>query len=266
MPLTEYVKPAAKLAFAAGDLFTGRWPGPRILIYHQVNAAPKREMEVSIEAFAAQLEWLNTNAEVASLADALARRSEVDAHRLVVLTFDDGYADFYFNGYPLLAERGWPFTLYLSSHPIETRRPLAEGIGADPLTWDQVNEMRGSGLVTLGGHTHTHADLRHATLDEVSAELERNDEMLASRTGETPLHFAYPWGYWSAVADPVVRARYRSATLGSGEPVTANSDPFLLNRIPVQRSDGVALFRRRMWGGLRLEDKLRRRIRGYQGP
>jgi hypothetical protein len=34
----------------------------------------------------------------------------------------------------------------------------------------------------------------------------------------------------------------------------------------VQLSDGTEFFKRRMVGGLRLEDRVRRLVRGYRGP
>ena len=79
-----------------------------------------------------------------------------------MLTFDDGFEDVYHNAFPLMKERGLPFTLYLTTNPIETGEPLDPRYPeAKPLTWDQINEMAGTGLVTIGAHTHTHPDLQN---------------------------------------------------------------------------------------------------------
>ena len=183
-----------------------------------------------------------------------------------MLTFDDGYDDFYRNGYPELVKRDLPFVLYLTTRPVETREPLFPGGGAEPLTWDQVAEMAESGLMTLGAHTHTHLDFRTATTEQIEDELGRSDDLIRSRAGVTPRHFAYPWGYWSEPGDAAVRRRYTTATLGTGAPVTAATDPVLLNRVAVQLGDGVFFFTRKMRSGLRLEDKVRRRLARYSGP
>ncbi len=40
----------------------------------------------------------------------------------------------------------------------------------------------------------------------------------------------------------------------------------IVPRVPVQLSDGVVWFKRKMRSGLQLEDRLRRRYKGYKGP
>ena len=259
-------KQAVKLAAAAGDKVVGPLRGPRILIYHQVGAGTGLEMEVTTDDFRRQLDWLGENGEVVDLETAVSSRSLPRSSRMFVLTFDDGYADMYHHAFPLLRERGLAFTLYLTSGPIETRKPLREDGRAEPLTWDQVGEMAEQGRVTIGAHTHTHPDLRSIDEAEVAEEVTVSNRLIEDRLGVEPRHFTYPWGYWSPQADRVVRSAYETATLGSGKAVTGATDPLLLNRVPVQLSDGITFFRHRMVGGLRLEDRVRRLVRGYRGP
>ena len=154
----EMARIAAKSVFAAADLFFGSWPGPRILIYHQIGAGSGRQMDLAPDIFRGHVDWLQSQGRIVGLGDALSGADDLDADRTFVLTFDDGYADFYENAFPYLRDRGIPFTLYLTSGHIETGEPLH----ADdrPLTWDMVVEMVETGLVTLGAHTHTHPDLR----------------------------------------------------------------------------------------------------------
>ena len=248
------------------DLVLRSPQGPRILIYHQVGVGLGREMEVTQEAFRRQLAWLIAEREIVGLEEAIARWSELDAERLVVLTFDDGYRDTFETAFPMLAEHGLPFTLYLATESVETGQSLGPEAMAEPLTWDQIEEMRESRLLTIGAHTHRHTDLRHSSSQEVEEELATSDRLLKERLGIEVVHFAYPWGYWSAQADPIVRRRYGSAVLG-GSPLSSRPpDPHLIRRFPVQLSDGFAFFRRRLEGGLRLEEQVRRLIRGYSGP
>lgn len=264
--LKTAARTAAKVVFAATDPVFGDFPGPRILIYHQIDAGLGRQMEVTRAAFLAQLDWMEEHGDVVDLDTAVAARGAADAHHKIVLTFDDGYDDFHRHGYPELVRRNLPFVLYLTTGPVETREPLFPGGGATPLTWEQLGEMVQSGLMTLGAHTHTHLDFRTATVAQIEDELGRSDELIRLRTGITPRHFAYPWGYWSEAGDAPVRARYATATLGTGAPITAGTDPFSLNRVAVQLGDGVFFFTRKMKTGMRLEDVVRRRLVGYDGP
>ena len=256
---------AAKAAMSLADIGSARMPGPRILIYHQIGVDLGREMEVPTDVFVRQLDWMESEGMIAPLPAAVTLRSDPEANRLFVLTFDDGYRDLYTTAFPILAERGLPFTLYLTTHPVETGDPLTDSDLAAPLTWDMVNEMLESGLMTLGAHTHRHVDLRGHGPTRIAAELNRSNQLIEKRTGVHPRHFAYPWGYWSEDAEPLVRVRYDTATLGAGPPITEDTDLHRLHRIPVQRSDGMTFFRRKLDTGLQLEEKVRRRVRGYAG-
>ena len=258
------IRAVAKGAFSTVDRLTGPFPGPRILIYHQVGAAHGQELDVDPETFGRQLDWLQGHGRVVGLDDALTARSGPGADFSYVLTFDDGYQDMFRSAFPLMASRGVPFTLYLTTGPLEDGKPLAPG--REPLTWGDVSRMCESGLVTLGAHTHRHVDLRHASITQVEDELDTSNRLIEQRIGLRPLHFAYPWGYWSATADTSVRARYRSAVLGGGGPILADTDLFLVPRIPIQLSDGFVFFKSKMRRGLRTEEAVRRLLSGYRGP
>jgi peptidoglycan/xylan/chitin deacetylase (PgdA/CDA1 family) len=256
---------ASKGIFASGDRLLGAYPGPRILIYHQIGAGLGRQMEVTKESFDSHIAWLLEHKTVVDLDTAIARRGEVGADRLVVLTFDDGYDDFYRLGFPVLKAHDLPFVLYLTTEPIETGKPLGPP-PALPLTWDQVGNMASSGLMTTGAHTHRHPDLRFLSAEEAEEELSISDDLIQRRVGQAPRHFAYPYGYWSPSADGAVRAKYASATLGGGAPVTAAADPLALHRLPIQLSDGVFFFRQKLQTGLRMEESVRRLVSRYRGP
>lgn len=258
--LEPLARRAVKLASIVEDALRPPLPGPRILAYHQVGSGGGLEMDLEVAAFESQLDWMTGRGRVVGLDHALSEPSVGE----YVLTFDDGYADVHANAFPLLRERRLPFTLYLTTEPVETGTPLREVGGARPLTWDQVGDMVETGLVTVGAHTHRHPDLRRVTADEVEEELEVSNRLIEERTGIQPRHFAYPWGLWSATADPIVRRTYRTAALG--QMIGWRGDGHLLPRFPVQHSDGAWFFRRRMRGGFRLEERIRNRRHGYAGP
>ena len=256
----------AKGIFAAADVATGSMSGPRILIYHQIGAGLGRQMEVSEDTFVCQIDWMQRNGDIVSLESAIDGRGTEQVEQSFVVTFDDGYRDVYERAWPILRNRGLPFTLYLTTNPVESRVPLTPGGAAEPLEWPQIVEMLESGLMTLGAHTHTHRDLSKLDATAIRAEVERSNELIARRAGVVARHFTYPWGYWSQEADGVIREFYHTATLGSGPEITSATDPFLVNRVPVQLGDGMMFFKAKMTRGMRLEDVARRRLTGYTGP
>ena len=116
-----------------------------------------------------------------------------------------------------------------------------------PLIWDQMGEMVRSGLVTVGGHTHTHADLSQTSVDLARRELDDCDRLVEARLGVRPRHFAYPWGFWTPATHSLVASRYETVALGgpAKNPYVA-LDPSRLWRYPVLRTDGFWLFRARL--------------------
>lgn len=264
--LGRAIRATAKSLFSTIDWVTEPIPGPRILIYHQIGAGHGKQMDLPLELFRKQLDWLGQNGRIVSLAEALSRRSEPQSMSLYVLTFDDGYEDMFVRGFPLLAERVLPFVLYLATDPVESGRQLAPDRRATPVTWDQVNKMRETGLVTLGAHTHRHIDLRRASANQIEDELLTSNRLIEARTGSVPHHFAYPWGYWSSRADGLVRQVYESAVLGGRKDIGPDTDPYLLHRLPIQQSDGLLFFRAKIRRGQRTEELVRRLLSGYRGP
>jgi peptidoglycan/xylan/chitin deacetylase (PgdA/CDA1 family) len=262
--MREGIRQASKGVFAAADLVLGAWPGPRILIYHQIGAGSDRQMDLSPETFRGHVSWLLDHGRIVGFGDALSGADDPESSSYYVLTFDDGYADFYENGFPLLRDQVIPFTLYLTTGHIENRELMHPG--DRPLTWDQVGDMLASGLVTLGAHTHTHPDMRGLPRDQIEHEIGESNRLIELRTGEAPRHFAYPKGFWDEDAEKVVSATYLTAVLGAGAPISKDTNPFRIGRVPVQRSDGQFFFKRKMARGMRLEERVRSLVKGYQNP
>ena len=262
--MSGLVRRLLKAGAAISDPLWSPVRGPRILIYHQVGAGSGRQMDLDVDVFEAQLGWLSRHADVVAYETALA--NPADDGLQVVLTFDDGYADVYEHAFPLLRDFGMPFTLFLTTEPIETGVPLYADGRSTPLGWWQIEEMMTTGLVTIGAHTHRHPDLRSLPPAEIDADLAASDQLVEQRLGVAPRHFAYPWGYWSEVADPVVRSRYDTAVLGRPGAFDAATDRYLIPRVPVQAADGIFFFGPRVRGGLMLEDRVRARLSGYRGP
>ena len=127
----------ATVAQGSGALHILRRMGhPRVHIYgyHRVVADVEtegthsmRQLCVSTASFAAHLDHLARNYEVWSIEDAVALLNgerESPRRDVAVVTFDDGYRDVLEHAAPLLAERGMPATVFVTSGVIDTGRPL----------------------------------------------------------------------------------------------------------------------------------------------
>jgi peptidoglycan/xylan/chitin deacetylase (PgdA/CDA1 family) len=256
---------AVKSASAAVDTVRRPRPGVVVLIYHRVGGASGLEFDLPVDVFEAQAEALAASGRVVPLGDALSRltlpedRSDASsAGDPVVVTFDDGTADFVDDALPILEHHRLPVTLYAATSFIDEGRPFP-GDGR-PLSWHGLADACASGLVEVGSHTHGHVLLDRLPAADVAAELDRSIDLIAEHLGRPALDFAYPKAVpGSPTAEREVRRRFRSAALAGTRPNPFGAtDPHRLARSPIQRSDGVRWFERKVGGGMAMEDGLRR--------
>ena len=158
--------------------------GVVVLTYHRVGGGSPDERDVSIADFTAQVEALR-DVDVVPLDTALDRLERDASPNGTVITIDDGFRDVYDNAWPLLRRHRLPFTLYLTTAYVGGTMDWPGSTARAPgpaLTWDMVREMVGSGLCTLGNHTHTHVPATALTTDE----LDECTHVVRERVGVEP--------------------------------------------------------------------------------
>ena len=176
MAVTGLARKASKAAVLPLGVGTRRRAGDSvILLYHRVGASD-REIDIPVETFTRQLRMLVDEGSVITLADAAGGRSGG-----VVLTFDDGFADFHRTVVPLLVRFGLPATLYLATGLVQGESHAPPN--GEALTWSQLQEAVATGLVNVGSHTHSHADLSHAPADVIEDEMRRSKDLIEQRLG-----------------------------------------------------------------------------------
>jgi peptidoglycan/xylan/chitin deacetylase (PgdA/CDA1 family) len=159
--------------------------------------------------------------------------------RPVVLTFDDGFADFHDAAFPILRRYGFPATLYVATgfvngtsrwlrHEGEANRPM--------LTWEQLREISANGI-ECGGHSHTHPQLDTLSLADASREIVQSTRLLEDHLEQKVFSFAYPFGYHTAdICRQVREAGCTSACAVKHSMSSVTTDPFSLARLMI-RSD-----------------------------
>jgi peptidoglycan/xylan/chitin deacetylase (PgdA/CDA1 family) len=234
--------------------------GVVVLLYHRVGGGSQLAVDLPRALFEEQIAALAATGRVATLdaaLDALAGPPPAAGDPIVV-TFDDGTADFSDHALPVLERHGVPATLFVATDFVERRRTFpADGT---PISWAAVADAHATGLVTVGSHTHTHALLDRLDARAVEEELDRSRDVIAHRLGVEARHFAYPKALaGSRVADAAVRARFVSASLAGTRPnAYGRTDVHRLARSPIQTADGMRWFRQKASGGMALEDAVRR--------
>ena len=253
---------ALKWAAASADAVLPT-SGLVVLAYHRVGIGGTSQMDLPLDRFQAQMAELVDSHRVLSLDAALAEYSAgapAEPEPCVVLTFDDGTADFADDVLAVLDEFDLPATVYVATEPVINGERWPDG--AAPLSEAALAEVAGHPLVTVGCHTHAHLLLDREPASVVEADLDRSIELLAELTGSTPGHFAYPKALApSAENDVLIRDRFASAAVAGTRPNRpGRTDPYRLARSPIQRSDTPRDVAHKFAGGMRLEDDVRRLV------
>jgi len=170
----------------------------------------------------------------------------------VVITFDDGYRDFYTQAFPALNRYGFTATVFLPTSFIG-KAPI-QFKGKDCLTWNEVRELRKHGI-TFGSHTVTHPQLSTLEPGAVKDEVVSSKRTIEDNLGEAVDCFAYPFAFPEANAafkadlrDTLRQAGYHNGVCTTiGRPDSAE-DVFFLKRLPINSCDDPMLFEAKLSG------------------
>lgn len=133
-----------------------------------------------------------TNSELADCLDGKASLPQ----KPILLTFDDGYRDFYTDAYPILKKYHVKATQYVISGFLNF---------PNHLLISQLQEIANDNLVEIGAHTVHHIALKGQPLKTVSSEVFQSRETLEQIIHKPVISFAYPFGSFDDQAIQVVK-------------------------------------------------------------
>ena len=238
-----FIVAAFALLVCAGIFLRGAYTVP-VLMYHSINRGGEHSrLVVAPESFQRQMRFLREqHYRVLALEDyvRLMKQGEKPARKSVVITFDDGYADNYFNAYPVLKRCGFPATIFAVPQWVGTK---------DMADWRQLEEMI-SGGITIGSHGLSHCELTNIAPEEAEREIVRSKRELEERLGVPVNYFCYPCGFLNpALKQMVIKAGYRGACATRPGKHGVRNDIFAIRRIRISRSaDNLFIFRAQVSG------------------
>jgi peptidoglycan/xylan/chitin deacetylase (PgdA/CDA1 family) len=221
-----------------------------ILMYHSIAYDATRRFKqftVPPTLFAEQMAYLSQHGYTSLTVTQFisARLRDALPTRPVLLTFDDGFADFASDALPILQRYGFTATLYVATgyvgatsrwllHEGEARRPM--------LTWSQLLDVSRCGI-ECGAHSHTHHQLDVVSPVVANEEIMSSKCLLEQHLGVAVSSFAYPFGYYtSAVKALVCAAGFTSACAVKHAMSSVTANPFSLARLMVKANGGIDAF------------------------
>jgi len=217
-----------------------------ILMYHSVGYNDVF-FTVKPEEFKKQMDYLAAHhyhvVSLTSLAECLLRKEEISP-KTVVLTFDDGYEDNYFNVFPLLKEYNFPATIFLATGFVGKEKYSSSKIPLQILNWRQIGEMHDSGLIDFEPHTVSHIKLHTISPEEARKEISESQNIIEQNLNKKCRFFAYPSGkYNQEIKDVLRRNDFMAAAAEREGLVSQNEDLFALKRNSIDSSVGFIRFR-----------------------
>jgi len=273
--------------------------GIPVLMYHHINRVGSF-ITVTPENFERQMRFLKEGGyqtlntkdyiEIMNLQRTVPKKA-------VMITFDDGWLDNWVFAFPMLKRYGLKAVLFVvTSHIAEKGKRQRADMGPCPelpgheeckkkiesglkeevmMSWEELKEMEGSGIIDVQSHTHTHRKLnrlyqdRKIIMDVLIEELKTSKQIIEERLGKECSAVCWPYGtydeeYIKAAKD----AGYKIAFTTEKGINLSLTDPYRIKRLVIGNISPLQLryklfFYSKRWLGrpyLRLE-ALRRRYR-----
>ncbi|MFL2845158.1 MAG: polysaccharide deacetylase family protein [Candidatus Puniceispirillaceae bacterium] len=192
-----------------------------VLMYHRFGEDKYPSTNIRLDQFDAHLDKLaNGDYTVLSLAKIV--RYLQDGRELpdrtVAITIDDAYLSVFTEAWPRLKEKGFPFTIFVATDPIDNKLP-------NYMSWDQLRHLQANGI-EIGSQTKTHPHMHQISPAEIDSELSSSNQRFLNELGLRPTLFAYPYGEYNLAVIERVKGAGFTAAFGQNSGIAHGFDGF----------------------------------------
>ena len=203
-----------------------------ILIYHYVEYVRdekdtiRKSLNIPPYIFIRQIQTLKnagyTFVTASELIDILDGKIKLP-QKPIIISFDDGYRDFYTDVFPILKKYNIKAVVYIVSGFLDKPNYMFT---------EQIKEIARSGLVEIGAHTVHHYSLKGLDALTVKYEIEESKITLEKLIGTSVVSFAYPDGSFDDQAIELVKeAGLKSAVTTTHGFDVNRENKYFINRI-----------------------------------
>ena len=231
-----------------------------ILMYHSISnedeqrVHPYYKTNTTPAIFDEHMSFLyNNNYKVINLNDALKHLHSNSKlkEKYIVITFDDGYRDFYECAFPILNKYNFSATVFLTTDYIGKNELFK---GKKCLNWNEVIELQKKNII-FGSHTMTHPLLVSLTNKDIEYELSQSKAVIEDNIGKLVESFSYPYAFPERniifiqnLRNILLKYGYRNSVSTIIGTAGSNADHFFLKRIPANSDDDENFFKAKLEG------------------
>lgn len=206
-----------------------------VLQYHHISEDTPAITSTRPELFAKHMEYLSENGfnviSMDKLLSALKSKKPLP-DKTVAITFDDGYISIFQEAWPILEDKGWPFTVFINIEPHDHKN-------ASYMSWNQLKEMADGGA-TIGNHSVSHLHMirqgegegERAWLRRLRGEVKDAQRRIDDQLGTQLKVFAYPYGEYNREVQGVLKKLGYAAFGQQSGPIAPFSEVTALPRFP----------------------------------
>lgn len=232
-----------------------------ILMYHSIsndnesNVHPYYRINTSPDAFAKHIKFLHeNNYSLISLRDVKETLAQTNnsPDRHVVITFDDGYRDFYTEAFPVLQNYGYTATVFLPTGFINNKNNLK---GKSHLNWNEILELSNNGI-SFGSHTVNHPQLKLLKKEDIEFELRQSKKVIQDNLQKQVESFSYPFAFpeedkefTKHLKEILKKYGYKQGVSTRIGTTSKEDDIYFMKRIPINSCDDIRFFEAKLKGG-----------------
>jgi len=218
-----------------------------ILLYHRLGATVVDGMTITTPVFEAQMKYLHDNGykviTLRQLVDYYRGKAPAPGPKSVVIVEDDAHKSVYSDMLPIIKKYRFPVTVFAYPSAISNAKYA--------MTWDQMRDLKKTGLFDVQSHTYWHPNfkkerrkLSQAALDAfVTTQLQKSKVRLEAQLGSKVDMLAWPFGiYDDYLIRKATEAGYVATFSIERRHATASDSVFKLPRYLLVNADSGKAF------------------------